>query len=301
MENLNYQSVLIITYGRSGSTLLQGVLNSFNGFVVRGENYNFCYELFKSYKAIGTAKKQEGTNTVSHPWYGASSLNEEKLLDDYKTLIREQLSEGVEGDIFCYGFKEIRYTSMDIGDDFTQYLEFLRKIFPNPLFIFNTRDINSVIKSGWWKDVKEQEVRQLIQETEECFYKFEQDHENTFSISYEEIKAKNIQGLCKKIGVKYDEDALSKVLNKEHSYQPNEEDNQKPKVFYKRWLGMEGTRGDEFLKKEYYYRNILANNNYSNLASKNMIKNSIYHAPLSLKSWGVYFKYYSIFKNFKRS
>ena len=49
---MNYQHVLIITYGRSGSTLLQGLLNSIDGCIVRGENYDACKGLFRTYQAV---------------------------------------------------------------------------------------------------------------------------------------------------------------------------------------------------------------------------------------------------------
>lgn len=39
--SFRFGSILVITYGRSGSTLLQGILNSIDGILIRGENHNF--------------------------------------------------------------------------------------------------------------------------------------------------------------------------------------------------------------------------------------------------------------------
>ena len=61
--NLNFDVILIITYGRSGSTLLQGILNSISGVLVRGENANMCYHVFYAYQAILEAKKFGFKNT----------------------------------------------------------------------------------------------------------------------------------------------------------------------------------------------------------------------------------------------
>jgi hypothetical protein len=38
---IKYGSILIVTYGRSSSTLLQGVLNTIDGVRVTGENFEF--------------------------------------------------------------------------------------------------------------------------------------------------------------------------------------------------------------------------------------------------------------------
>ena len=38
-----FRTVNIVTYGRSGSTLLMGLLNAIDGYRIRGENFN-CFE-----------------------------------------------------------------------------------------------------------------------------------------------------------------------------------------------------------------------------------------------------------------
>ena len=49
---MKFDSVLIVTYGRSGSTLLQGILNSIEGCLIRGENDNFCFALYQAHQSI---------------------------------------------------------------------------------------------------------------------------------------------------------------------------------------------------------------------------------------------------------
>ena len=53
MPDLGY--IFIVTYGRSGSTLLQGILNSIPGYLVRGENRQALRHLY----AFHTAAVQE--------------------------------------------------------------------------------------------------------------------------------------------------------------------------------------------------------------------------------------------------
>lgn len=39
---MKFNHILIITYGRSGSTLLMSLLNTVDGVLIAGENYNLC-------------------------------------------------------------------------------------------------------------------------------------------------------------------------------------------------------------------------------------------------------------------
>ena len=55
---LKFRHILIITYGRSGSTLLQGVLNGIEGVVLRGENDNAFFDLYKTYKKLLDLKQK---------------------------------------------------------------------------------------------------------------------------------------------------------------------------------------------------------------------------------------------------
>ena len=72
---MNFESILIITYGRSGSTLLQGVLNAIDGVLIRGENMNMCFHMFKTYQAILTSKSKSERSPQS-PFFGAKLLDE---------------------------------------------------------------------------------------------------------------------------------------------------------------------------------------------------------------------------------
>src|SRR5689334_17410791 len=112
---MKFQSVLIVTYGRSGSTLLQGILNSIPGCLIRGENYAFCEGLYLSYKSYLRTQREQGgdptTADVSSPWYGALHLDADQYAADMGALVRAHLTRGVPPGtkLECVGFKEIRY------------------------------------------------------------------------------------------------------------------------------------------------------------------------------------------------
>ena len=46
------KTVFVITYGRSGSTLLQNMFNALPGYVLRGENNNILSSLVQSWEAL---------------------------------------------------------------------------------------------------------------------------------------------------------------------------------------------------------------------------------------------------------
>jgi hypothetical protein len=138
-SELNFESILIVTYARSGSTLLQGILNSIDGVVIRGENENLCYSLFKAHEAIVSVHGRSSISSEksTSPFYGAGLMDERYFLKEAQKLLRRLLLGKRSNDktMPCYGFKEIRYIRN--LQDLPKYLEFLAKIFPSPCFIFN--------------------------------------------------------------------------------------------------------------------------------------------------------------------
>ncbi|MBI9064266.1 MAG: sulfotransferase [Marinilabiliaceae bacterium] len=219
---MNFNSVLIITYGRSGSTLLQGILNSIDGCLVRGENNNFCYHLFKTWQAINNATLRNSPEP-ENPWYGSHLLNERLFLSQSKNLLYSLLMADKVHDnaIKCYGFKEIRYTTLAIHDDFEQFLDFLQKVFPKVAFVFNTRSHTDVARSKWWAEMQQDEVHNVLNATEANFFDYmKKSPSNTFHICYEDVLSKNsrLKELFDFLGANYDECNLELVLGKKHSY-----------------------------------------------------------------------------------
>ncbi|TAN66279.1 MAG: hypothetical protein EPN17_14510 [Methylobacter sp.] len=225
---MNFSSVLIVTYGRSGSTLLQGLLNSIDGCLIRGENHNFCYGLFKAYEAITNTKNHYDNETKSfeatHPWYGAALLDENRFIEDARKLVLNQLNPDAL-QLNCIGFKEIRY--VDCLTRLGEYLNFLEKLFPNPAFIALTRDHDQVMSSGWWQkrqDAKKTEAR--LTEFEEYISYYGKNKNNVFHIDYSDMinQTQNLQKMFEFVGVPYNKAAVENVLSIPHSYKTKPEE-----------------------------------------------------------------------------
>ncbi len=222
---MHYNSILIITYGRSGSTLLQGILNSIEGCVIKGENNNFCYHLFKAYKALKNTQIYKGKeeDNPRHPWFGYNSLDVNFYLDQTSDLIKKLLlaEQTTDPKISCYGFKEIRYMQKYHIKDFFEYLEFLKKVFPKVAFIFNTRNHDDVLASGWWEKMDSDQVRKEIIDLEANFRGYCQDYDNAFLIDYKDVvlKSDKFMSMFEFLGVKYDAQKIDSILRVKHGYE----------------------------------------------------------------------------------
>lgn len=227
---VNFESVLIITYGRSGSTLLQGLLNSIAGCVVRGENHNLCYGLFLAYQSLQKTKQQYGKDKasllVTSPWFGAALLDEQRFLDDARTLVwRQFVPDGEKAGLQCIGFKEIRYLPEHFDKGVLQYyLDFLAKLFPNPAFIFLTRNHDQVARSEWWKSKDPKQVEQTLKAFEANIADYSKGKEFVFLIDYQDMKNQtpNLKQLFDFLGAPYIEDKIAHVLTARHGYSSEE-------------------------------------------------------------------------------
>lgn len=218
--SMNFDSILIITYGRSGSTLLQGILNGIPGCVIRGENYNLFYNFFQGYKKIEKIALHAGNQLTTEPWYGAYAYTTEAYLEMVSGYAKETLLAGVSGGqpVTCYGFKEIRY--INVQENIFEYLDFLTQVFPKPAFLFNTRNLDSVMKSGWWAKKNEQESRQQLVELERSFASYCSANSNCYQISYEDVInfTRRFEKLYEFLGAEYDKDNVRRIMAVPHSY-----------------------------------------------------------------------------------
>lgn len=224
---MKYKSVLIITYGRSGSTLLQGLLNSIEGCLVRGENNDLCRGLFLAYQSLRNAKLQhcKGSDTPTSPWFGAGALSEEAFFQDARRLIRNQLLGDMDDKKFsCIGFKEIRYmralqAPCDQGSLF-EYFDFLARLFDKPAFIFLTRDHEAVANSAWWQSCDPAMVKARLREFELCTTTYGEDKDWVFTIDYNDMvnRTPRLKGLFEFMGAPYIEEQIDTILATRHSY-----------------------------------------------------------------------------------
>jgi hypothetical protein len=142
--------LFIVTYGRSGSTLLQGILNSLPGYLIRGENRSALYHLFQFHgRCLQEAERVRKEGTVldqTDAFFGMDEYPEHVAISRLRDVARDTIMRP-NPDTRVTGFKEIRWHQEDVTD----YVTFLRTVFPGARFVINTRDHESVLQSRWWR------------------------------------------------------------------------------------------------------------------------------------------------------
>lgn len=223
-HGLRFDHVLIITYGRTGSTLLQGVLNSINGLLVRGENANAFYHLFELHRTLRDNERAGATLLPTSAWFGFGEMGTDAVLAQMRPFAK-QLLLGAEADnpaVTACGFKEIRY--FDVADDLVEYLQFLERLFPRVAFVFNTRERDETMESGWWASENKDETAAAFAQLDSMFSQYAAERDHCFEISYADVveRTARLEGLFTFLGAPFDHQRVSDVLAVPHSYQPKE-------------------------------------------------------------------------------
>lgn len=209
--------LFIVTYGRSGSTLLLGVLNSIPGYLIRGENDGAAYHLHQ-FHATATKRKRrlrkrfELPLDTTNPHFGLDEFPARVSLRILRRLVSETLLRP-EPDTRVTGFKEIRWYQ----DDLVEYVDFLRALFPDARFVVNTRDHEAVLQSGWWPD-KPRDGR--LERMEAAILDLADSlGDAAYRVHFDDYTADPtaLRGLFRWLGEEFDETRVRNVLGVRHS------------------------------------------------------------------------------------
>jgi len=212
----SYGYVFVVTYGRSGSTLLQGVLNSIPGYLIRGENAGTIESLHDNWRKIGQrlGKVRGGSPTL--PWYGMDQYSTDQAAASYRRHVLEVLLKPQE-DTRVTGFKEIRWWKRDL----VETLEFTRTVFPGARFVLNTRNVEDVIQSKWWAEKDPADARRQVEDYDA---RLERAHRElgdaTYRVHYDDYVADHgvLEGLFDWLGEPFDRQRIDEVMGTPHSF-----------------------------------------------------------------------------------
>lgn len=223
MAELDY--LFVMTYGRSGSTLLQGILGSIPGYLIRGENRQVMRHLHEFHRAaLGERRTQRrqnvrrerpGNRTSSvHAFFGMDGFPRRVSLRRIRQLALDTLLRP-EPDTRVVGFKEIRWE----GEDLAEYVAWLRQVFPGARFVVNTRNLDDVSRSQWWAE--HPDGRAHLEEVERRILEVAQTlGDDAFRVHYDDWAAdpEALRPLFAWLGEPYDAAAVQAVLDRPHSY-----------------------------------------------------------------------------------
>src|SRR5262245_596888 len=100
--------VFIVSYGRTGSTVLQRILNTLPNACIRGENGNVLMSLRAAHEAAVYATTMSSLATEKGPWYGAEVIRPDAFANALVTSFVDNIL-CPPSDVFYLGFKEIRW------------------------------------------------------------------------------------------------------------------------------------------------------------------------------------------------
>ena len=223
--------VFVVTYGRSGSTLLQSYLNSFDGYCIRGENGNILSHLASIANIVDTednyTMRREDKElphdqrkwflkpimqTPSDPWFGVENVDQAALADSLRSLFVTNFLNPPAGTRVA-GCKEIRW--MDLGPDFfPKFLGQVEAIFPKTRFLFLKRNAADVAKSSFWGNHPAEKVRDFVATSDRAFSAYAEGKENCLVLSYEKMTASTdcFEQVADFLGERFDRDQAQGVL-----------------------------------------------------------------------------------------
>lgn len=209
--------LFVVTYGRSGSTLLQGILSSTPGVVIRGENGGVLEQLFLFHDTVLHHRQRlhrADPLPPSHPWWGIDGYSAATALRDIRTLLIETVLRP-EQDTRVVGFKEIDWMSDRLPDQ----LAFVRAVFPGARFVLNTRDLAQVATSKWWARNPNAlaELQAMEQRYVDALDVYGKD---VYRVHYDDWVADpgTLRGLFEWMGEPFDEARVRAVMDVPHSY-----------------------------------------------------------------------------------
>ncbi|MGF1552939.1 MAG: sulfotransferase [Paracoccaceae bacterium] len=223
--------VFVVTYGRSGSTLTQRLLNALPGWCIRGENANLTYHLAQIAHLAATHEMYAMRRTdavrpreerhlytrdlvgeAHDPWWGVEAVDPDDLRLSLMNLFAEKVLRLPSG-TRVGGFKEIRQWE-DAGF-FARHLDVLKESFPNARFLFQKRGHEAVARSQWWRKLDAAVVARRLATADRLFEDYAAANpERSFVIEHERYAegAPYVREILGFLGEALDDAAIEAVL-----------------------------------------------------------------------------------------
>jgi hypothetical protein len=152
--------VFVVASGRSGSTLVQGLLNALPRTLVRGENSFFLLPMFRGVQAARVFRRIYGerSDRVTSAYFGLAEIDTFELARSLRDpVVRQLLGATLPSDVDVLGFKEVRWEQIE-PDETARFFEFFELVFPGAKYVLLERDPDTVADSGHWTRVSREEA-----------------------------------------------------------------------------------------------------------------------------------------------
>ena len=209
--------IFVVSYGRSGSTLVQAILNAMPRVCVRGENYLLIKYLHNAWRDLNEAQAKFGGEfgKMDQPWHGIDEVSPDAFAQGM-AIAFEQSVLRPRPDTEWLGFKEIRYH--ECGDARPgDLIDFMDRFFANARFAYVVRRPEDVARSSWFRERPTDEVVAQISGLNALFRSLRADMpDRSCVVDFDRLKddASEAASLFSLLGRDYDESLTRSVLDK---------------------------------------------------------------------------------------
>lgn len=214
-EQLRY--LFVMTYGRSGSTLLQGILNTIPGYMIRGENRGLMGDLYKFHNRAVKDRQQRlkpEPIPVTHPWYGIDGYPDQAAYESMRALALNTFIRP-DPESRVVGYKEIRWPQNGLPE----FVDFLRNVFPGARFLVNTRSHEAVSRSKWWADQPDA-LERIAAAEDRYLAAAEILGTDAFHVHYDDYTndPETLRAMFEWLGEEFDGELIRATMAQRHSY-----------------------------------------------------------------------------------
>lgn len=213
-----WKYLFIVTYGRSGSTLLQGLLNTIDGYVIRGENGGAVRDLWRYQTTLAywrAQRKKPIPLPKTNAWWGIDGFDERQCAKMMRQIVDETILHPPAGTRVA-GFKEVRYLEPDTPD----FVAWMADTFPGARFVVNFRNLDDVVQSAWWRN--KPDARGQLEAAEQMLAGLHDSlgPERSHIVRYEEYadQPDGLAPLFAWLGESFDRKRIAATMAKPHSY-----------------------------------------------------------------------------------
>lgn len=190
-----HRYVFVVTYGRSGSTLVQGLLNTLPRTLVRGENNFYVLPLFRAMvhvRAFRRLHMKHNPHASHSAFFGLHEIEPQSFVQSTHDLMTGHLlGEASPREVDVLGFKEVLWHRVR-PDETKSFFGFLDQVFPGCLFVLNEREHDKVVDSGFWQRHDRDEVLAAIRRVEDIqAFLRETRPERTLDLRYELVTSED--------------------------------------------------------------------------------------------------------------